>query len=150
MMGKSYAFETALRYKIPLGVVKRAREVYGEDKDRLNELIERSSQLELEYKQKIVKLDEKITNMQRISNNLKEQKDRLDEHIYSEKSKLHKEYKNARDEAKKAIKAKLVKESHQHLNISHKIAKDIQVEKIQKELSFLSKGIRPLLKMIVE
>ena len=30
---------------------------------------------------------------------------------------------------KKAIKAKLVSQSHQHLNISHKIAKEIEVEK---------------------
>ncbi|RBQ29882.1 endonuclease MutS2 [Aliarcobacter vitoriensis] len=135
-IGKSYAFETALRYKIPLGVVKRAKEVYGEDKDRLNELIERSSDLEREYKQKIEKLDIEIANMQRISNNLKDQKEQLDEHIYSEKSKLHKEYKDARDEAKKAIKAKMVKESHQHLNISHKMAKEIQVEKVQEEIEF--------------
>ncbi|RBQ26758.1 endonuclease MutS2 [Arcobacter sp. CECT 9188] len=135
-IGKSYAFETALRYKIPLGVVKRAKEVYGEDKDRLNELIERSSELEREYKQKIVKLDEEISNMQRISNNLKDQKEKLDEHIYSEKSKLHKEYKDAREEAKKAIKAKLIKESHQHLNISHKKVQEIQVEKIQEPIEF--------------
>ncbi|RBQ31848.1 endonuclease MutS2 [Arcobacter sp. FW59] len=135
-IGKSYAFETALRYKIPLGVVKRAKEVYGEDKDKLNELIERSSDLEREYRQKIEKLDIEIANMQRISNNLKDQKEQLDEHIYSEKSKLHKEYKDARDEAKKAIKAKMVKESHQHLNISHKMAKEIQVEKVQEEIEF--------------
>jgi len=135
-IGKSYAFETALRYRIPLAVVKRARKVYGEDKDRLNELIERSNQLEKEYKQKIAKLDEEIANIQRLTNNLKEQKDKLDEHIYSEKSKLHKEYKDARDEAKKAIKAKLIKESHQHLNVSHKMVKDIQVEKVQEIVEF--------------
>ncbi|OCL82869.1 endonuclease MutS2 [Arcobacter porcinus] len=135
-IGKSYAFETALRYKIPLGVVKRAKEVYGEDKDRLNELIERSSELEREYKQKIANLDNEIENYKRLTNNLKEQKESLDEHIYSEKSKLHKEYKDARDEAKKAIKAKLVKESHQHLNISHKIAKEIEVEKVQEQIEF--------------
>ena len=130
-IGRSYAFETALRYGIPLSVVKRAKEVYGDDKDKLNELIERSSSLEREYKQKIAKLDEEIANMQRIAGNLKEQKEKLDEHIYSEKSKLHKEYNDARDEAKKAIKAKLVQESHQHLNIAHKKAKDIKVDKVQ-------------------
>jgi DNA mismatch repair protein MutS2 len=48
-----------------------------------------------------------------------------------EKSKLHKEYSDARDEAKKAIKAKLVSESHQHLNIAHKKATEIKVEKVQ-------------------
>ncbi|MDN5104578.1 endonuclease MutS2, partial [Aliarcobacter butzleri] len=135
-IGRSYAFETALRYGIPLNVVKRAKEVYGEDKDKLNELIERSSSLEREYRQKIATLDEEIANMKRVTNNLKEQKEKLDEHIYSEKSKLHKEYSEARDEAKKAIKAKLVQESHQHLNISHKMAKEIKVEKVQEVIEF--------------
>ncbi|MCG3658473.1 endonuclease MutS2 [Aliarcobacter butzleri] len=135
-IGRSYAFETALRYGIPLNVVKRAKEVYGEDKDKLNELIERSSSLEREYRQKIATLDEEIANMKRVTNNLKEQKEKLDEHIYSEKSKLHKEYSEARDEAKKAIKAKLVQESHQHLNISHKMAKEIKVEKVQEVVEF--------------
>lgn len=130
-IGRSYAFETASRYGIPFNVVKRAKEVYGEDKDKLNELIERSSSLERDYKQKIAKLDEEIANMQRITSNLKDQKEKLDEHIYSEKSKLHKEYKDARDEAKKAIKAKLVSESHQHLNVAHKKATEIKVEKVQ-------------------
>ncbi|AXK48893.1 endonuclease MutS2 [Aliarcobacter trophiarum LMG 25534] len=133
-IGRSYAFETALRYKIPAGVVKRAKEVYGEDKDRLNELIERSSELERDYKQKIAILDSEIENYKRLTNNLKEQKESLDLHIYSEKSKLHKEYKDARDEAKRAIKAKLVSQSHQHLNISHKMAKEIEVEKVQEKV----------------
>lgn len=135
-IGKSYAFETALRYSIPLNVVKRAKEVYGEDKDRLNELIERSSQLEREYKSKLLELENEIENYKRLTNNLKEQKERLDEHIYSEKSKLHKEYKDAREEAKKAIKSKLISQSHQHLNISHKMVKDIKVEKVEDVLEF--------------
>jgi DNA mismatch repair protein MutS2 len=140
-IGRSYAFETASRYGIPQSVVNRAKEVYGDDKDKLNELIERSSSLEREYKQKIAKLDEEIANMQRISGNLKDQKEKLDEHIYSEKSKLHKEYNDARDEAKKAIKAKLVSESHQHLNIAHKKAVEIKTEKIQ-EAAVLNVGDR--------
>ena len=133
-IGRSYAFETALRYGIPLNVVKKAKEVYGDDKDRLNELIERSSELEREYKQKIQKLNSEIENYQRLSNNLKEQKEQLDEHIYVEKSKLHKEYKDAREEAKKAIKTKLIEDSHRHLNISHKIVKEIEVEKAEDEI----------------
>ena len=56
-IGQSYAFETASRYGIPLNVIKEAKEVYGDDKNRLNELIERSSVLEREYKQKIQVLD---------------------------------------------------------------------------------------------
>ena len=130
-IGRSYAFETASRYGIPNYVVNKAKEVYGDDKDRLNELIERSSELEKDYKLKIQKLNDEIDKMEKLSRNLSEQKENLDEHIYSEKSKLHKEYKDARDEAKKAIKAKLVGESHQHLNIAHQKASDIKTTKVQ-------------------
>ena len=130
-IGRSYAFETASRYGIPIGVIKKAKVVYGEDKDRLNELIERSSALEIEYKQKIKKLEEEQEKFERLNRNLKETKEKLDDHIYEEKSKLHKEYKDARDEAKKAIKAKISKEGHQHLNISHEKAKSIKTQKVQ-------------------
>lgn len=130
-IGKSYAFETASRYGIPHTVIKKAKVVYGEDKDRLNELIERSSALEIEYKQKIKKLELEQEKFERLNRNLKETKESLDEHIYEEKSKLHKEYKDARDEAKKAIKAKISKEGHQHLNISHEKAKSIKTQKVQ-------------------
>lgn len=129
-IGKSYAFETASRYGIPHNIIKLAKKVYGEDKDKLNELIERSSDLEREYKQKIEKLDKELEDTQRIKKGLKEQKENLDELVYSEKSKLHKEYKDAREEAKKAIKAKISKEGHRHLNVAHTKASNIKTQKI--------------------
>jgi len=130
-IGKSYAFETAIRYAIPHNIVKKAKLVHGEDKEKLNELIQRSSSLEMEYKQKISKLNNKIEQYQRLAKNLKEQKEVLDEHIYQEKSKLHKEYKDARNEAKKAIKAKISKEGHQHLNVAHEKAKSIKTNNVR-------------------
>jgi len=132
-IGKSYAFETASRYGIPHNVIKKAKVVYGEDKDRLNELIERSSALEIEYKQKIKKLEEEQERFERLNKNLKEAKESLDEHIYEEKSKLHKEYKDAREEAKKAIKAKIAV-GHQHLNVAHAKAQSIKTEKVQEKV----------------
>lgn len=133
-IGQSYAFETAKRYGIPSNIVLKAKEVYGKDKDKLNELIQRSSSLEREYKEKIAKLDDEISKMQRLNINLKEQKEKLDEHIYSEKTKLHREYSDARDEAKKAIKAKLIQQSHQHLNIAHDKASKIKTQKVQEKV----------------
>ncbi len=134
-IGKSYAFETASRYGIPHNVIKKAKIVYGEDKDRLNELVERSSALEIEYKQKIAKLNEEIEEHQRLNRVLKEQKENLDMHIYQEKSKLHREYKDARDEAKKAIKSKVAK-GHQHLNIAHEKAQSIKTKKVKEVEDF--------------
>ena len=135
-IGRSYAFETASRYGIPLSVVNRAKEVYGDDKDKLNDLIEKSSDLEREYKEKLAILDEEISLHQKLNKNLKDQKEDLDDHIYNEKSKLHKEYKDATSEAKKAIKAKVYKESHQHLNTAHTKMKEIKVKKVEEVISF--------------
>ena len=135
-IGRSYAFETAQRYGIPVSVVNKAKEVYGSDQDRLNELIERSAALEMEYKEKIANLDIEIKDYERLNRNLKEAKQELDDHIYAEKSKLHKEYYDAKNEAKKAIKAKISKESHRHLNEAHKKVKEIKTKKIEENYEF--------------
>ncbi len=140
-IGKSYAFETASRYGIPHNIIKYAKQVYGEDKDKLNELIERSSSLEREYQQKLTLLNDEIEKIEKLNKNLKEQKESLDMHILQEKSKLHKEYKDARDEAKKAIKAKIMQDGHRHLNIAHTKASSIKTEKV-KEVEELKEGDR--------
>jgi len=133
-IGKSYAFETAQRYNIPRGVVKKAKQVYGEDKDKLNELIERSSDLEREYKQKIALLDEKIENTKRLEQNLKEQKENLDDEVLKRKTSLEKEYKQAINEVKQAVKLNDSKEQHRVLNKAHKKKQNIKVEKIEEPL----------------
>jgi len=135
-IGLSYAFETASRYGIPLDVVKEAKEVYGDDKDKLNDLIARSSSLELEYQQKLKELNEKIENSERLTKNLNDQKEELDYLIYTEKTKLHKEYSDVKEEAKKAIKAKMYQDSHRHLNKAHKQATKIETKKAVEEKEF--------------
>jgi DNA mismatch repair protein MutS2 len=133
-IGKSYAFETAQRYNIPLGVVKKAKQVYGEDKDKLNELIERSSELEREYKTKLELLDKKIAKNEQLEKSLKEQRDDLDKKLSVQRSKLEIEYKEAIDEAKKIIKTTDKKEQHRILNKAHKKKEEIKVEKNQEPL----------------
>jgi len=134
-IGKSYAFETAQRYGIPKNVVSKAKEVYGDDQDKLNELIERSSQLEREYLTKIDVLNNEIELHKKLNRNLSEKKDSLDEHIYEEKSKLHKEYSSATTDAREAIKAKISQESHRLLNKAHVKVKSIQTKKVQEPVA---------------
>lgn len=133
-IGRSYAFETAERYGIPKNVIAHAKEVYGDDQDKLNELIERSSELEREYLIKIDILNNEIETHKKLNFNLKEQKENLDDHIYVEKSKLHKEYRDATTDAKEAIKAKISQESHRLLNKAHKKVKEIKTEKVQEPI----------------
>ena len=134
-IGKSYAFETAQRYNIPLGIVRKAKEVYGEDKDKLNDLIQRSSDLEREYKEKISLLDEKITKTKQLEKQLKDKKESMDSDIIVQKNKLEKEFNEAIDEVKKAVKLNNTKEQHQILNKVHKQKKEIKVEKNQEPLN---------------
>ena len=134
-IGKSYAFETAQRYHIPLGIVKKAKEVYGEDKDKLNDLIQRSSDLEREYKEKIFLLDEKISKTKQLEKQLKDKKESMDLDIKNQKNKLEKEFSEAINEVKKAVKLNNTKEQHKVLNKVHKQKQEIKIEKNQEPLN---------------
>lgn len=133
-IGKSYAFETAQRYHIPLGIVNKAKEVYGEDKDKLNDLIQRSSDLEREYKDKITLLDEKILKTEQLEKHLKDKRDSMDTEIIAQKNKLEKEFNDAIDEVKKAVKLNNTKEQHQILNKVHKQKQEIKLQKNKEPL----------------
>ena len=133
-IGKSYAFETAQRYHIPLGIVNKAKEVYGEDKDKLNDLIQRSSDLEREYKDKITLLDEKISKTEQLEKQLKDKRDSMDTEIIAQKNKLEKEFNDAIDEVKKAVKLNNTKEQHQILNKVHKQKQEIKLQKNKEPL----------------
>ena len=78
-IGKSYAFETAERYGIPLPIVQRAKKVYGEDKEKLNELIEKSTALEREMRQKIKQMDDELAALEKKKKHLQEQEEKLNE-----------------------------------------------------------------------
>lgn len=125
-IGQSYAFETALRYHIPINVVNEAKIVYGEDKDKLNDLIQRSSQLELELKQKQQKVEEELKEIESIKQKLLEMSDQTYKELKSQKFDLHMSYNEAKAEVKKAIKAK-IPDAHRHLNVAHEKIKDITI-----------------------
>jgi len=135
-IGKSYAFETAVRYKIPSTVVSRAKEVYGEDKEKLNELIERSVKLELELREKSKNLDFEVEKAKSIRENLEFKREELFEQSLELKSKLQREYDDAINEAKRAIKAKDNKDSHRYLNNANKILNRIKIEKQEVKREF--------------
>jgi DNA mismatch repair protein MutS2 len=133
-IGKSYAFETAQRYGIPINIVKNAKSEYGEDKEKLNELIERSSELEREQKLKIMKLDKELEDVTRLKESLKAQKESVNKELQQQKSILEKEYKGVIEDVKRAIKSS-TKDAHRMMNKAHeKISKvEIKEQKIEPE-----------------
>jgi len=125
-IGKSYAFETALRYQIPSHIVKEAQIVYGEDNQNLNELIQKSATLEIELQQKIEELNSKILEVDRLKEDLHESRYKTHKNLKDHKRELDTKYYLATSQAKEAIKADKP-QAHRYLNKAHKIVKDIKI-----------------------
>jgi len=119
-IGKSYAFETAQRYGIPKYIINRAKEVYGEDKENLNELIEKSTTLEREMRLKIQKIDQELKSLEQKKANLDKIEERLNEKHRKAIATLENRYNAATKRALEAIKVKESKEGRRLLNDAHK------------------------------
>ena len=116
VIGKSYAFETASRYGIASHIVARAKEVYGLNHEKLNELIERGSQMERELKHKHKLVDEKLEDLQKKEQRVKELEESLYAELKTQKQKLKTEFDIAINEAKKAATANDTAAIHRAMN----------------------------------
>lgn len=137
IIGKSYAFETAARYGVPSNLVKEAKLVYGQNHEKLNALIERSSELERELQIKHEKLDKELEAVYEEKKALKEAKEAIYNELKREKDSLNATYQNAIKEAKTALKSKDEKELHRALNRANKeLPKDKPHEKVKTDYIF--------------
>ena len=125
-IGKSYAFETAKRYGIPEHIVAKAIEVHGEDKERLGELIERSSTLELQMREKLEALKQSKERYEKKSNNLEILAEQMMHEQKEEISKMEKIYSDALAKVQDALKVQESKEGRRALNEAHKIKQKAQ------------------------
>jgi len=131
-IGKSYAFETAERYGISPLVVEKAKEFYGEDKEKLNELIEKSTELERQMRHKIAAIEserEKVAKKQRYLENLEE---KLQEEQRKVLATLENRYNAATKRAQQALKSKEAGEGRRLLNEAHKHKQKAKVKTEQK------------------
>jgi DNA mismatch repair protein MutS2 len=118
-IGKSYAFETAQRYGIPKTVVAEAKEVFGEDKEKLNELIEKSTTLEASLRKKISQADKDAAKLQKLEASLKEKEFALMQKYEAQKMQLQKSYEEAKAILRQAVKGDM-KQKHQAINYADK------------------------------
>ncbi len=139
-IGKSYAFETAQRYGVPPAIVNEAKKVYGEDKENLNELIEKSTSLEREMRQKIEKIDVELKEARKQKQKLIVEEERLKEQHRKAIATLENRYNAATKKAREALKAKESTEGRRLLNEAHK-RKQVQVKEAKlKETEPLKEG----------
>jgi DNA mismatch repair protein MutS2 len=134
-IGKSYAFETAQRYGVPVAIVNQAKQVYGEDKNNLNELIEKSTSLEREMRTKIAKIDEELKAVEEKKQKLEEDEFKLQEQHRKAVATLENRYNAATKKAREALKAKESTEGRRLLNVAHqrKDFKQKELDKVDEE-----------------
>lgn len=128
IIGKSYAFETALRYSVPPSIVEAAKKLGGGES--FNEAITKAINLELELKTKIKATDEKSAKLDSLIENLKEQKIAANDELKALRAKLEREFFYAISEAKKAINLKDTKEKQRSINKANELAKAIEKPQI--------------------
>ena len=131
-IGKSYAFETAQRYGVPSFIVEKAKEVYGEDKENLNELIEKSTTLEREMRLKIGQIDEALKSVERQKQKLEEEEIKLQESHRKALATLENRYNAATKKAREALKAQESTEGRRLLNVAHQ-HKNLPVKEIKRK-----------------
>ncbi|TDJ81211.1 endonuclease MutS2 [Campylobacter volucris] len=135
-IGKSYAFETAFRYGINANFISKAKQIYGEDKQDLEFLVNKNINLELQLKQKIKDVELKEQNLDNLISNLKEQKQKDEQKINKLCNDLEFKYHKAIEEAKKTIILKDIKEKQRSLNKANELKKQINIPFIKEQESF--------------
>nr|WP_275855177.1 Smr/MutS family protein [Sulfurimonas sp. MAG313] len=137
IIGKSYAFETAIRYGVPGPLVAEAKVIYGKNHEKLNALIERSSELERSLVDKHEQLDKELEEVYEQKRALKDAQETIYTELKKEKEILSAAYSKAITEAKVAVKSKDEKELHRALNKANKeLPKDKPHMKVKTPYSF--------------
>ncbi|WP_444979729.1 endonuclease MutS2 [Helicobacter suis] len=104
LIGKSYAFESALRYGIPLNLVQMAKHLYGQDQENLSALIERTSALEQELNLERMHLQERSQALENLEQEGLEKLKKLEEQQQKKQNILEKSYYKALRELQEALK----------------------------------------------
>lgn len=123
-IGKSYAFESAERYGIPSHIIKRARIHYGEDKERLNALIEKSINLELELESKRAELEREAQRAKKLQEHYTQKIIELESAYATKQRELESTYHHAQAALKK--QAKTLQDIHRNLNEAHAILEPVR------------------------
>ena len=118
-IGKSYAFETAARYGIPANLVAQAKEIYGEDKENLNEIITKTLNLQTSLDERLRETAAKEAKLSKMLEDAREQKERDDARVAAVISRLEREYLDAIKQVKSTINLEGVKDKQRSLNAAH-------------------------------
>jgi DNA mismatch repair protein MutS2 len=135
-IGKSYAFETALRYGINEQIINKAKEYLGQDKEQLNKLIEKSTELEILMRKKVTKADEALKRAQQKEQKLQNLKENLLQEQKQKLFELEQKYNSALKAVQKALKIAENPQARRLLNQAYKTKSEVKIKEEKKELTF--------------
>ena len=135
-IGKSYAFESALKYGIPRHLIQKAQKIYDENLENLNVLVEQSAQLKADLSAKEALLSDELRNVERKKDELNALIDAQNAEFAEKKAKLEATYKNALNELKAALKQNDSRAIHRLLNAQHREFQALPKESAKKHIDF--------------
>lgn len=126
-VGKSYAFETALRYGISANLVGEARKIYGENEQNLEELVGKNINLQMRLNEELKAAQSAKTRAQELINSLKNQKEKNDAELKKTLERLENEYLAAINEAKKGVNLSDIKDKQRAINRAAALKKQVKM-----------------------
>lgn len=138
IIGKSYAFETALKYGIPKYLINKAKEAYGEDKERLSELIEKGYTLQDRLGSELKEAEKEREKLKIAKLRFEEERENEKKEWQTKRFALEKNYSDAINAAKEAAKLTDSKDIHRALNAANERYKELaQKKEAAKKESFV-------------
>ena len=135
-IGKSYAFESALRYGIPRFIIDRAQKLYNQNLENLNALLEQTSALKANLIAKEAQMEANLQEIERKKDELDSLIEAQNNALGAKKAELESIYNKALDELKAVLKKQDSREIHRFLNAQHKAFSAIPKDTPKKHIDF--------------
>lgn len=133
IIGKSYAYETAIRYGISHNLIAKAKESFSQAEKNMNEMINKNLELDAKLKLQIANNEKKEEKLNKLLENLKDKEHKLNEEYKKRRNELENEYFKAINAAKKTLDFSDLKDKQRQINIANSLKKEIKQEEIKRD-----------------
>ncbi len=135
-IGKSYAFESAVRYGIPRFIIEKAQRQYNQNLENLNALLEQTTALKANLTAKQSRIDAELEAITRKKDELNAIIEAQNNELGAKKAELEAIYNKALEQLKAVLKQNDSREIHRFLNAQHKAFSAIPKESEKKHIDF--------------
>lgn len=132
IVGKSYAYETALRYGIPASLIELAKKSFSEAEQNINEMLNKNLELDAKLKMLIANNEKKESKLNSLLENLKDKENKLQDEYKKRRNELENEYFKAINAAKKTLDFSDLKDKQRQINAANALKQQIKPEAVKR------------------